>query len=177
MKNKNHTVLFFFIKLIALTIIWLVGYHYVLKPTRIPDKILTDIITSIVTFCMNLHNNTAHYTWTDYASLSSAYIMKGGKAVFIIADQCNALDLLVIYLGFIIVLPFQLKRKLIFSFAGIIAIMLANVVRCLCLYWISLKHPSWFYISHHYVFSILMYLYIFLGWLLFIRKGKTYAIG
>lgn len=175
-KNKNYTAIGFFIKLIALAAVWLLSYHFFLEPTRVPDKILTGFITSAVTYCLNIFSN-AHYTWIDYFSASSAYIMKDGKAVFFIADKCNGLDLLVIYLGFIVLLPFPIKRKLIFSLVGTIAIILANVVRCLSLYYISIKHPDWFYVSHHYVFSILMYLFIFLGWLLFIQKGKTHAIS
>ena len=50
----NKEILFFFLKLIALIIIWECSYYFILKPARIPDKLLTDVIAGAVTYCFNL---------------------------------------------------------------------------------------------------------------------------
>jgi exosortase/archaeosortase family protein len=172
--SKNKLIKIFFLKLIALATIWELSYNFVLKPLRIPGKFLTDTITAGVVACINLFSPaSSHVDWVDDGPQSvAAFIKHGGRGVFYIADVCNALDLMVIYLGFIILLPGSFKRKLIFSVAGIIGLIISNIIRCTSLYWIALDHPSLFDISHHYTFTILMYLLIFSGWLLFIKGSR-----
>lgn len=166
------------IKLVILVIVWQCAYIFILQPTRIPDKFLTDTITSGVTYCINfLFHLSPPATWIAVDASSAACVQQSGKSIFIIADICNGLDLLVIYLGFIILLPYPLKRKITFSVVGCVLIVLANVIRCTILYWIYKAYPAAFEVNHHYIFTILMYLLIFFGWVLFIKKDKKYEAG
>jgi exosortase/archaeosortase family protein len=169
----NKDIVRFVIKLIALVIIWECSYYFILIPTRIPDKGLTDFITSGTTHCLNLFSSaTSKYTWKDFPETNAARIFNNGKYVFYIADICNGLSLLAIYCGFIILLPYPVKRKIVFCVGGIIALTIANIIRCVSLYWIFRHHADLFELNHHYVFTIFMYLLIFLGWILFTKKTK-----
>jgi len=171
----NKKLLFFFLKLFALVIIWECGYCFILQPARVPDKQLTNIITSGVTKCMNLFSpSSSTYTWVRYAGkeYDADYIYKNGKAAFIIADTCNGLSLMAIYVGFIILMPYPIKRKIVFAVSGVIVLTIANIIRCGLLYWIYRRHPGMFEFNHHYLFTILMYLLIFYGWILFTKGGK-----
>lgn len=169
-------MLFFFLKLFALVIVWECAYYFILAPARIPDKFLTDVITSAVTGCINFFSHAVNkYSWQ--AVPGADFIMQNGRNVFMIADACNGLSLMVIYVGLIVLLPYPLKRKIVFSTGGIIVLIIANITRCVLLYWIYKKHPDMFELNHHYLFTILMYLLIFYGWLLFTKKGKVHAIS
>ena len=170
---SNKAMRSFFLKLIALVVIWECSYHFILEPARIPDQFLTDVITRGVTLCINLFFRVSpHVTWADYPSYSAAFILQDGKTLFLIADFCNGLDLIIIYLGFIILLPYAASRKIIFGVSGIVVITIADIIRCTLLYWIWKYHRSMFDFNHKYLFSILMYLLIFSGWVLFIKKGR-----
>src|ERR1700744_2495680 len=122
-EEKNHTqatsfanknILLFFLKLIALVIIWECCYRFILKPARIPDRALTDIIASAVTACFNLFSGGAKFSWQEWQGGGASCIFANGKPVLFIVDICNGLSLIVIYIGFIILLPSRLKRKIIF---------------------------------------------------------------
>ena len=174
----NKDIRQFFLKLIILVIVWELAYYFLLKPVRVPDKLLTDIIAAGVTWCFNLASKPSSYIWMQYQGVPGDYIFLNGKAVLLIADICNALNLIVIYIGFIILMPYySFKRKLIFGLSGIIGLIVADIIRCGLLYWIYRKNPQAFDLNHHYVFSVAMYLLIFAGWALFIQGKRTNEVG
>ncbi len=169
----NKRVAGFFIKLFALFSIWFVCYALILRPGRIIDRPITNFITASVVKCINfLSPSTPAISWVDARDLERAYLVQNGHRVFGVFDVCNGIDLMFIYVGIIMLLPYPFKRKIIFSIAGVIAIILANIIRVCSLYFIYVYQRSAFDFSHHYLFSILMYVLIFYGWLLFIKKGK-----
>ena len=167
----NKSVAFFLLKMFAMILVWEYSYHFFLKPVRIPDKLLTDIVTIAVTKCLNIFFSSAHQaTWVHDMIQPLDDISRDGKIFLQIFDGCNGLDLITIYLLLIIVLPGTFKRKILFSLAGIIGITILNILRCLLLYWIYKTHPNVYDFNHHYTFTILMYLVIFYGWLLFTKN-------
>lgn len=168
----------FFLKLFLLVTTWELSYYFILKPARLPDKILTDCITSGVTACINFFfKYSLHAYWLADAVQPANSIYRNGRSVFFIHDECNGLNLIAIYLGFIILLPYSLKRKITFGLGGIVALTIGNIIRCLLLYWIYINYRSSFEFNHHYVFSVLMYLLIFCGWILFTQKAKLHEAG
>jgi len=170
----NRRIGYFFLKLFALFSIWFVVYALILRPPRIIDRPLTNFITSTVTSCINiLSPSTVPVSWIDLPEEGRAHITQNGQKVFGVFDVCNGIDLMFIYVGIIVLLPYPLKRKIIFSIGGVIAIIIANIIRVTALYFINVYMHNAFDFSHHYLFTILMYILIFYGWLLFIKKGKT----
>jgi exosortase/archaeosortase family protein len=167
----NRLVLGFFIKLFILASAWFFVYGLLLIPGRIIDKPVTDFIAAAAVKCINfVSTGTAPVSSVSNFQLGGATLIQDGKKVFGIMDVCNGIDLMFIYAGIIVLLPFSAKRKLVFCVVGIIAIILANVVRVTSLYLIFRYRREAFDFSHHYLFTLLMYLLIFYGWILFIRK-------
>lgn len=171
---KNKNILHFFLKLFALVSVWFVFYALILRPGRIIDRPVTNFVTNAAVSLINtLSPNSPLLSWHEEPIYKDKnYLVKEGKKVLGIHDACNGIDLMFIYIGIIILLPYSVKRKLIFSVGGIIAIILANIIRVCSLYYIYRYHNAAFEFSHHYVFTILMYVLIFYGWLLFIKKEK-----
>ena len=169
-KNKRAVILFF-VRLFIIFTCWFVFYGLILGPKRTLDKPLTNFITNSVTHCINLVSAEENQiTWEpDKFSNNRNYLIRGGEKVFGIWDVCNGIDLMIIYIAVLFLLPYPLKRKLIFSVSGIVVITLANIVRVFILYFIYFKQRSAFDFSHHYLFTILMYILIFYGWLLFTK--------
>jgi exosortase/archaeosortase family protein len=171
---SNKRIVHFFINLFILFSIWFVVYALILRPPRVIDRPLTNFITSTVTSCINiLSPSTVPVSWIDLPVEGRAHITQNGQKVFGVYDVCNGIDLMFIYVGIIVLLPYSLKRKIIFSIGGVVVIIIANIIRVTALYFINVYQHSAFDFSHHYLFTILMYILIFYGWLLFIKKGKT----
>lgn len=164
---------FFFIRLSILFTIWFFVYTLFLAPRRTIDRPVTNFITIAATKCINIVSPSQALTWIEHQDNHKNYLIKNNEEVFGIFDVCNGIDLMFIYIGIIALLPYPIKRKIIFSIGGIITIILANIVRVCSLYFIYVYQKSAFEFSHHYLFTILMYVLIFYGWLLFIKKKKT----
>ncbi len=176
--SMNKVMLSFLLKLFGLVILWEIIYIYILKPLRIPDAFLTHILTASVTTCINVFFKlSSPVTWiVDNVHLAD-HIQQYGKTILSIFDDCNGLDLYLIYLVFLILLPFSAKRKLKFSLIGIISIFIGNIIRCIGLYWIYVHYRGMFEFNHHYVFTIMMYLIILVCWIFFTRKPKMDEVG
>lgn len=158
----------FLLKLALFIVVWQALYVFVLKPVRIPDKFLTTTLTQAVTASLNAVASGRH-TWKPEAGKPSCVVLKEGKPVLVIFDDCNGFDLYIIYLAFIMLLPYPAKRKIIFSFGGVVAIFIGNIIRCISLYGLYNHYRSYFDFNHHYVFTIIMYLIIFYGWVLYTK--------
>jgi len=150
-------------------------YSLLLVPGRLIDKPVTDIITVAVVKCINiLSPNSTPVSWrADQITIGRNFLVLNNSRVFGIYDVCNGIDLMFIYISILVLLPYPAKRKIIFSIAGIIIIILANIIRVCALYFIYVYQNNAFDFSHHYLFTILMYVLIFYGWMLFIKKKKT----
>ena len=92
--------------------------------------------------------------------------------VLSIADACNALELLVLYGGLILCLPAGASRKAIFITGGIVLIEIMNVIRCTALVLLYLHRPEYVDFSHHYLFSFVVYGFIFWLWFLFSKDPR-----
>ncbi len=164
----------FFLSLVALIILWQLLYNFVLKPLGEPDKFLTTTVASGAVVCINafVPVTTPVIMGSYYEGAGGLQLLQNNKVVFVIGDICNGLDLIVIYWGLIFILPFySFKRKMVFGISGAIAILLANVIRVTLLYWLYFYHRPMFELNHKYIFTLLLYLMIFYGWILFTRKG------
>lgn len=99
-----------------------------------------------------------------------AFVSKGSKAIMNIADECNGLELFVLYIGFIIAMPASWKRKFIFGISGVLIIHAVNLLRCVGLGFLVMHWDQYFDVAHHYIFKIMVYSTIFVLWIVFSKK-------
>lgn len=167
----NKFILRFFIRLFLLVTIWFFIYGLLLAPNRIIDRPLTNLIAATVTKCINIVNPmNAPVSWIEVPEKGGSHLIQNGVKAFGIWDACNAIDLMFIYVGIIVLLPYPVKRKLIFSVGGVVAIILANIIRVFSLFFIFRYYKIAFDFSHHYLFTFMMYILIFYCWILYTKK-------
>ncbi len=170
----------FIFKAVAILVIWKVLYLAFLLPTRLLDKPLTYSVGIATTWLLNTYTGSSDYSTrseisnvaTDqgYTAMPLQKIFFHQNNVVSIEDGCNALELFVLYAGFIICMPAKSLRKTLFIIGGIIAIYITNVVRCAGVAYIILYHPRYADFAHHYVFTFVVYGLIIALWLIFSKK-------
>lgn len=162
-----------------LFVAWKAVYLLFLQPSRVLDKPLTYVIGKSTAATLDLFNPAGHYTATPTTHLKGfgneglepvMAIRSGQNNLLDIADVCNGLELLVLYAGLIICLPASRNRKLAYIFGGIIGIEIINVIRCVGLVMVYVHKPEWLDFSHHYLFTFVVYAFIFWLWYLFSRN-------
>jgi len=165
----------FLVKALLLIIVWKAAYFLVLKPYRVIDKPLTNITTVCTIKFMQLWYPNSTFSWfgstpeTRKDQYATA-IYKDDKRVLGVADPCNALELHILYLGFLVCLPTNGKRLFAFAAGGIIIIFFLNVLRCSAMMQLSIQHSKFFDFAHHYFFKLIVYAAIFGGWVWYSKK-------
>ena len=179
-KQIPETVKLFSLKALLLFTGWKVLYLLVLLPGRVLDKPLTYMIGAGTTRTLNFVSPSGKYwtapgtnpKWNGDAWVEEPVmqINLDQERILSIADVCNGLEVMVLYAGLILCLPSTVKRKLVFILCGVVCIELLNLLRCAALAKIYLTHPEYLDFSHHYLFTFLVYAFIFWLWFLFTRN-------
>jgi len=172
--GAKKAIIKFVIRLAILFTIWHLIYGQFLVKSGVIERPLTNIITFSVVQTINfLSPSTKQIAWAENLPKKNDYLILNDQKVFVIGYACAGLNLMFTYVSVILLLPYPLKRKLVFSIGGILIIILANIIRITALYYIYVYQKNAFDFNHHYLFTILMDILIFYGWLLFIKKKKV----
>lgn len=96
-------------------------------------------------------------------------LIQNGKPVIYFFEGCNSINVIIIYSSFLIAFRGRLKRLVIFLLAGSLAIYLINIVRVVMLYVVALQFPQYMYFFHKYLFTAVIYLFVFLLWFFWVN--------
>lgn len=155
----------FVIRALVLFIGWKLLYHLLLEKIGIPDEQLTAAVqTGTIKLLTPFFNSVTPQ--------NTSIVINGVKSVNI-APECNGLELIVLYIGFILCLPSNWKKMSAYILIGSVVIYLLNLVRTALLAVMYYKSHSMTEFAHHYAFKIIIYAVVFAGWLLYVRKGKA----
>jgi exosortase family protein XrtF len=93
-----------------------------------------------------------------------------GDPLIYVSDSCNALTLIVLFMGFILAYPGDWRYKLLFIPLGTVAIFFINVIRVQVLILNYMYFTEAFDFNHKYTFTIAVYLVVFWFWMLWANK-------
>lgn len=93
----------------------------------------------------------------------------GSNGVWV-GSPCNAISLFILFTAFIIPFPGNHKHKWWYIPMGIIFIHFANIIRVVGLCIIAYHSPFTLDFNHTYTFTFLVYLFIFVLWVLWVKK-------
>ena len=88
----------------------------------------------------------------------------------LIGAPCNGLNLFALFAGFIIIFPGKIIQKLIFIPIGILIIHVINIFRLVALALVVLYKPESLEFNHKYTFTIVVYAFIFVMWIIWVNK-------
>lgn len=154
--------------------IWKFVYLFFWAQPRTLDGPLTNTVGSQSVWILNQIYQTKGFKATpvvavtrmegDYQIAKVSKIDKDGKHLLNIADDCNGLELFILYVGFILSMPASVKRKVIYLIGGVFIIHLVNLLRCVGLSALLMHWDRYFDLAHHYIFKIMVYSTIFILW-------------
>lgn len=106
---------------------------------------------------------------TFMVEVSQVYF-NNNKVVYV-ADECNSLELMVLYIGFIFCMPSSFWRKTLYIVLGILVLDILNIFRCSGLIYVNLYYRNYFDFFHRYLFKTVMYCATFVMWMFYSRKN------
>ena len=140
---------------------WCILYYGLLQPLGVPDQQLTEVVLNGTVALLSAF-------YTDVLQVGNSIFLQGVRSVNV-APQCNGLELMVLYLGVLIIMPTTIRRMLTFSVAGVVVITMLNIIRCALLAVLYLHDVDLADVAHHYVFKLIIYGVVFYGWMLYTR--------
>ena len=167
-------------KALLFFVLWNVIYIGFLSDSKILDYPLTTHVGEASTEILNRFSSMSGFKDVrserttiyegEYITQESSEIYHNGKSILHIADACNGLELLVLYIGFIVCMPSRFWRKVKYIVLGVIFLDFINITRCIGLIYLREYYELYFNFAHHYLFKITIYGVTFLLWMLFARK-------
>jgi exosortase family protein XrtF len=85
-------------------------------------------------------------------------------------EGCNGINVMILFVAFIVAFGGETKRMLWFIPSGIIAIHLFNIVRLASLAVLATYSQSAFHFIHKYAFTAVIYAFVFVLWIIWIKK-------
>lgn len=173
----------FLLRCLLLFIVFQAYFLLIESNYRIINNPLTNKIASLSANGLNFIHHTNAFRITPFfystrieGELENRHairILFENKYILHIADSCNGLELIALYIGFIIAMPFKdVKRKIKYILLGSIVIFAVNVLRCIGLVEVQMVFHRLFKFAHHYLFKMIIYGTIFFIWFLFMKKVK-----
>lgn len=151
----------FIIKAVGLIVIWKMAYALVIAPYTSINPWLTNAVgVSTATF-FDWFGMTSHF-YHGFLYINDL------PSVFI-GNPCNGLELHALFLGFLLISPGAVWKKILYSCLGILLIFLANIVRVYLLGFNYVNNPSTFEFNHKYTYLGLVYVLIFVLWIVWIE--------
>ena len=169
-------------KALLFFIIWRVVYSVFMVDSQFVDINLTRHVAEASTFLLNnlgfmdgVTTRTQKKTIVfegEETSNQISLIYHHNKNVLYIAHGCNGLQLMVLYVGFIVCMPSRFWRKFKYIVIGVMVIDLINIFRCIGLIYLQEYFELYFDFAHHFLFKALVYTATFLMWITFAKKIK-----
>jgi exosortase family protein XrtF len=131
-----------------------------------PDPI-TQWVTRQTSTTLTLMGWTT-YSWNNPENPTTA-IVHNSKAIVAVYEGCNGVNIMLIFIAFLIAFGPVNKRMLWFAMLGILVIHVSNIARIALLFIVSLELPTYLYFSHKYLFTAFIYAIIFVLWMVWVK--------
>lgn len=97
-------------------------------------------------------------------------LVRNGVTVIEVYEGCNSVNVVIVYLCFLIAFRGAWKTLLKFAVAGIVLIYIMNVLRLAALYGIAFYYPQQLYFFHKFLFTAILYVVVFVLWYYWIKN-------
>jgi len=100
----------------------------------------------------------------------TVFIQTPERSVLNIFEGCNGVNVMIVFIAFMVAFGGPVKKMLWFIPAGLLIIHLFNILRLVLLYYTDLYYEEWFYYFHKYLFTAILYIVVFILWAVWIMK-------
>lgn len=162
----------FFASLLSIYLFMYFFHQWYILPDGRIDNFLNHVLSETSFQVLQLFGVESSLKVVPYTPADNYCLYLGNEAMVFIGSACNGFLLYILFACFILLSSGAWWRKLLFVSAGIVGIFALNVLRVIALLYTLLIAPKLFDINHHYVFSFIVYAFIFLLWRFWLNKLK-----
>lgn len=97
-------------------------------------------------------------------------LLNGAETVVNVYEGCNGVNIMIIFVSFLVAVSTPSKSMLAFSIVGMVTIHIFNLIRIVLLYLVAQFQPDYMYFTHKYLFTASIYVIVFILWVMWVRK-------
>lgn len=165
-----NSALRFTMLFLSITLFIYFFYQWYLLPDGRMDNFLNRVLSVASLESLQLFGIESSLKVVPEKPTDNHYLYLGNRAMVFIGSACNGFLLYVFFGCFILLHAGVWWQKLLFVSAGIVSIFMLNVLRIIALLYTLVIDPNLFEINHHYVFSFIVYGFIFILWRFWLKK-------
>jgi exosortase family protein XrtF len=102
--------------------------------------------------------------------IKSISMQNNGDGVINVFEGCNGINVMIVFVAFLVAYGGSSKRMLWFLPLGLFIIHLFNLIRIMFLYAAAQQNTRYFYYIHKYFFTAALYLVVIVLWIVWVAK-------
>ncbi|MEQ8237620.1 MAG: archaeosortase/exosortase family protein [Cyclobacteriaceae bacterium] len=175
MSDKIRSILKkFVIRSTVIFIVWMVAYHGFIGPNGKADEWLTTKVVQSTKIGLTLLGyDTTPRKGDSEKGDNSRFVYIDGQPVVLVDDPCNGLELVALFIGFLLCFPGPLRYKAVIIPVGSSIVFLINVIREVVLALNYKYFQQTFDFNHKYTYVFFVYLAIFLMWRFWLNQYSS----
>ncbi len=173
--SMNRAFLRFIFGTVGSYVLWFILYEFVLKPNGRLDHILTENISIVTCYLLNIGGYDSYYTIGKKLGETYIFLNNDILPTVRIGAACNGLEMLVIFSFFVAWYPGNTFIKACFIGGGLILIHALNILRNFVLTILAIDRSIYFELFHRYIFIFLIYGSIFILWMIWANFLSKYS--
>lgn len=134
---------------------------------KAPDFMTSEVSREVVAILRVFNVNASQQANPDGPTV---FVYEDTRKVLNVFEGCNGLNVMIVFLSFVLAYGGHRQRILWFIPAGFLVIHLANLGRILWLFGLSAFNERLFYYFHKYFFTAVIYLIVFVLWWLWVTR-------
>ncbi len=166
-------ILRFFILAALLYLGWYLLYEFLIHPHGTLDRMLIDALTWSGGVLLQW---SGHELLPEPAFDNNRYIGVQGGSFLWIGDPCNGLNVMAVFLIFLLAFPGPTAHKGWYAILGILSIHLVNAIRVAVLAHVVTINYEYLNFNHDLVFYVVVYGWVFLLWYIWVKKFAPAAL-
>lgn len=131
---------------------------------------LTYSVTGQTIWVLDFFYDDLSYDYYDYDQL--VYLSWENFVILNAYEGCNGINVMILFLAFIVAFKGPLKDSLLFIISGILIIHIANIARIAILFVIAERYQAYLYFTHKFLFTGIIYVVVFILWFFWVRRVR-----
>jgi exosortase family protein XrtF len=166
---KQKAIIVFLVKFIGLYLLLNTIYGFWIESYRPAPDPLTRIVTRQSAWIISVFESDISTTPSDGPNIP---VTQNGQRVISVFEGCNSLNVMIVFLSFVVAFSGRWKETIIYCLAGLGAIYLMNLGRVSMLFFVAKYYPNGLYFFHKFAFTGGLYVVVFIMWYVWIQRLK-----
>lgn len=166
--NTYKPAIFFIVKFTGLFVLMNTLYGLFIERYHPTSDPLTESVSIQVGALLSVFHNGIDALPLDEKPYVT--LLLDNRAIVQVYEGCNSVNVMIVYLSFIIAFSGRMVQTIIFIVLGCVAIYAINLLRVGLLFEIALNYPNYLYFFHKYLFTAFIYVVVFILWILWVKR-------